>query len=94
LTDTPGKAYYGIFTRIVEASGEVKTAIMCNHGPATSAIAKYLFSDRVATDLIPRMCPGDWEGLPESYQLLFQATLAQGTKRQWTAKLVCDCVIS
>jgi Circularly permutated YpsA SLOG family len=93
VPDLPGKTYYGVFTRITESSGRTITAIACNHGPATNAIAEYLCSTRVAHDMIPHITTGDWKGLPDSYQLLFRVSLDRDSERHGEAEFLCHCIL-
>jgi hypothetical protein len=90
LFDRPGRAYFGIFTRISDrVSRQVKSVIVSNSGPASEAIARYLFSGEVEESLIPAMQgPEAWNGLPDNYQLLFKVSLNIGTERKGRAELL------
>ena len=78
LPDCPGTSYYGVFTRISDRKARhVRSIIACNHGPATRAIAKYLFLPAVRSELIPQMTSGKpWKGFPDQFQILFKVTLS------------------
>ena len=90
LSDRPGKTYFAIFTRISDpVSRQAKSVITSNHGAASEAVARYLFSREVEDSLIPAIVGDEeWTGLPGNYQLLFKVSLAVGTERRGKAELV------
>jgi len=78
LKDCPGKEYLAIVSRIADTKAKyAKTVIACNHGPATCAIAKRLFSHDFWPELIGQMRLKKGESLPDCFQILLKVPLSK-----------------